>query len=111
MFKDVVKFKDDNFYKEHQYFNLYTPQKTIRLKAVGCCRSDSNGIVRKTRFQSRESFERWVMDRLALCSTAQLPQEPVKAMFVLVTCSYEQKDARTLLYAVEDDNAGNTATP
>lgn len=103
MFRDVVKFKDESFLKEHQSFFLYTPQRIIRLKAIGCCSSDSNGIVRKTEFKSRESFERWVKERLAPCTFAQMPQEPVQSMFVLVTCSYEQKDARTLLYAVEAD--------
>lgn len=107
MFKDVVKFKDPDFFKEHQYFEVYTPDRTIHLKAVACYYSDSNGIVRKTRFASRESFDTWLEERLAPCGFAEKPEVPVDSMFVLVTCSYEQDDARTLLYAVEVDGDKN----
>lgn len=106
MFKDVVKFKEEEFFKEHQYFEIYTPERTIHLKAVACYYADSNGIVRKTRFASRESFDKWLDERLAPCSFAEIPEVPVDSMFVLVTCSYELNDARTLLYAVEVDEDG-----
>ncbi len=106
MFKDVVKFKEEEFFKDHQYFEIYTPERTIHLKAVACYYADSNGIVRKTRFASRESFDKWLDERLAPCSFAEIPEVPVDSMFVLVTCSYELNDARTLLYAVEVDEDG-----
>jgi sortase B len=83
MFKDVVRFKDETFFRQHQYFEIYTPDRTIHLKAVSCYYTDSNGIVRKTAFRSQGS------------------------VFVLVTCSYETNDARTLLFAVEVDEDGN----
>ena len=106
MFKDVVNFKDEAFFKEHRYFEVYTPERTIRLKTIACYYADSNGIVRKTKFNSRESFDKWVDERLAPCSFSEKPEVPVDSMFVLVTCSYEQDDARTLLYAVEVDENG-----
>lgn len=107
MFKDVVKFKDQDFFREHRYFEIYTPERTIHLKALACYYSDSSGIVRKTRFSSRESFDAWMEERLSPCRFAEVPEVPVDSMFVLVTCSYEQDDARTLLYAVEVDEDGN----
>ncbi len=107
MFKDVVKFKEEDYFKEHQYFEIYTPERTIHLKAVACYYSDSNGIVRKTKFASRESFDSWLDERLSPCGFAQKPEVPVDSMFVLVTCSYELDDARTLLYAVEVDEEGS----
>lgn len=107
MFKDVVKFKEEAYFKDHQYFEIYTPERTIHLKAVACYYSDSNGIVRKTRFATRESFDKWLDERLSPCGFAEKPEVPVDSMFVLVTCSYELNDARTLLYAVEVDEDGN----
>lgn len=107
MFKDVVKFKDPDYFKEHQYFEIYTPERTIHLKAVSCYYSTSDGIVRKTKFKSQEDFDAWVKARLKPCAFAEIPEESVDSMFVLVTCSYEFDDARTLLFAVEVDEEGN----
>lgn len=107
MFKDVVKFKDQDFFENHRYFEIYTPERTIHLKTLGCYYSDSNGIVRKTSFKSQASFDKWVSERLAPCSFAEVPEQPFDSMFVLVTCSYEQKDARTLLFAAEVDENGS----
>lgn len=107
MFKDVVKFKEEDYFKEHQYFEIYTPERTIHLKAVSCYYTDSNGIVRKTKFKSQESFDAWVEERISPCSYVQPPETSVDSMFVLVTCSYELNDARTLLFAVEVDEDGN----
>ena len=107
MFKDVVKFKDQDFFENHLYFEIYTPERTIHLKTLGCYYSDSNGIVRKTSFKSQASFDKWVSERLAPCSFAEVPEQPFDSMFVLVTCSYEKNDARTLLFAAEVDEDGN----
>ena len=107
MFKDVVKFKDQDFFENHRYFEIYTPERTIHLKTLGCYYSDSNGIVRKTSFKSQASFDKWVSERLAPCSFAEVPEQPFDSMFVLVTCSYEQNDARTLLFAAEVDEDGS----
>lgn len=107
MFKDVVKFKDQEFFKNHQFFEIYTPDRTIHLKAVSCYYSDASGIVRKTKFKSQEAFDEWVKDRLEPCKFAEMPEVPVDSMFVLVTCSYEMNNARTLLFAVEVDEDGN----
>lgn len=106
MFKDVVRFKDPKYFKEHQYFEIYTPERTIHLKAVSCYYTGSNGIVRKTKFKDQEEFDAWVEERLKPCKYAEIPEVPVDTMFVLVTCSYEISDARTLLYAVEVDENG-----
>ena len=107
MFKDVVKFKDQDFFENHRYFEIYPPERTIHLKTLGCYYSDSNGIVRKTSFKSQASFDKWVSERLAPCSFAEVPEQPFDSMFVLVTCSYEKNDARTLLFAAEVDEDGN----
>ncbi len=106
MFKGITKFKEEDYFKTHQYFEIYTPKRTIHLKAVACYYSSADGIVRKTKFSSRQSFDKWMAERLAPCSFAEVPKASVDSMFVLVTCSYETENARTLLFAVEVDEEG-----
>ncbi len=103
MFKGLEYFKKEDYFKEHQHFEIYTPDRTIHLKAVACYYSSADGIVRQTQFPSQEAFDEWVKARLEKCSFAEMPVEPVESMFVLVTCSYVMPNARTLLFAVEED--------
>lgn len=107
MFKGVVRFKEPEYFKEHQYFEIYTPERTIHLKAVSCYYSGSDGIVRKTKFKSQDDYDAWLLERLKPCRYAEIPEVSVGSVFTLVTCSYETNDARTLLFAVEVDEEGN----
>lgn len=107
MFKDVVRYKDPSYFKEHQYFTIYTPDRAIHLKAVSCYYGEAKPIVRKTRFKSQEAFDEFVKEMIAPCSYAEPVEYPVKALYTLVTCSYEINDARTFLFAVEVDEEGN----
>ncbi len=110
MFKDIVRYKDPSYFKEHQYFSIYTPEREIRLKAVSCYYGEAKPIVRKTRFKSQEAFDEFVKEMIAPCSYAEPVEYPVKALYTLVTCSYEINDARTFLFAVEVDENGNEIT-
>ena len=110
MFKDVVRYKDPAYFKEHQYFSIYTPEREIRLKAVSCYYGEAKPIVRKTRFKNQEAFDEFVKEMIAPCSYAEPVEYPVKALYTLVTCSYEINDARTFLFAVEVDEKGNEIT-
>ena len=110
MFKDIVRYKDPSYFKEHQYFSIYTPEREIRLKAVSCYYGEAKPIVRKTRFKSQEAFDEFVKEMIAPCSYAETVEYPVKALYTFVTCSYEINDARTFLFAVEADEQGNEIT-
>lgn len=107
MFKDVTRYKDEEYFREHQYFTIYTPEREIHLKAISCYYSEPSGIVRKTRFTTQEKFDEWARERLEPCKYAEIPEFSLHNMYVLVTCSYEFNNARTLLYAVEVDEDNN----
>lgn len=107
MFKDIVKYKDKTYFDEHQYFEIYTPERTIRLKAVSCYYAKADSVVRKTRFKSPESYETFVRERIKPCSWHEMPEFPIRSLYTLVTCSYEVEDARTFLFAVEVGEDGN----
>lgn len=101
MFKDIVKYKEESFFKEHQDITVYTPEKEYHLRAMSCLYTDAGGIRRKTKFNTEESFQAYVEEMTKDCAFRQLPQEPVTQLWSFVTCSYEFDDARTILYAYE----------
>lgn len=107
MFKDIVKYKDQSYFDEHKYFEIYTPERTIHLKAISCYYAKAEPIVRKTRFKTRESYEAFIREMIKPCPWYELPEFPIDSLYTLVTCSYEVNDARTILYAVEVDEDGN----
>lgn len=107
MFKDIVKYKDQSYFDAHQFFEIYTPERTIRLKAISCYYAKAEPIVRKTRFKTRESYEAFMKEMIKPCPWHELPEFPIDSLYTLVTCSYEVNDARTILYAVEVDENGD----
>ncbi len=111
MFKDVMKFRDEDFFKTHPYFTIYTPQREIHLKAVACYYAVSDYELRRNSFTGQYAFDRYVEASVGNCSFAEPIEYPVKAIYSLVTCSYEVNDARTILIAVEVDEDGNQIPP
>lgn len=107
MFKDIVKYKDQSYFDEHKYFEIYTPERTIHLKAISCYYAKAEPIVRKTRFKTRESYEAFIKEMIKPCAWYEMPEFPIDSLYTLVTCSYEVNDARTILYAVEVDENGD----
>lgn len=107
MFKDVVNYKDPSYFDEHKYFEIYTPERTIHLKAISCYYAKAEPIVRKTRFKTRESYEAFIKEMIKPCAWHEMPDFPIDSLYTLVTCSYEVNDARTILYAVEVDENGD----
>ncbi len=107
MFKDIVKYKDQSYFDAHKYFEIYTPERTIHLKAISCYYAKAEPIVRKTRFKTRESYEAFIKEMIKPCTWHEVPEFPVDSLYTLVTCSYEVNDARTILYAVEVDENGD----
>lgn len=101
MFKDIIKYKEETFFKEHQDIVIYTPEREYHLRPVTAFYTDSSPIRRKTVFESEESFQAYVKEMTKGSPFLQMPGEPVKQLWSFVTCSYEFQDARTILYACE----------
>lgn len=110
MFKDVVNYKNEEYFKAHQTIWLYTPERTIRLKALSAYYDAAKPIARRTKFKDRATFDAFVNSMLTPCSFAEIPEQPIPRIYSLITCSYEINDARTFLFAVETDEAGNILT-
>lgn len=110
MFKDIVKYKDKDYFEAHRTILLYTPERTIHLKALAAYYDEAKPVARMTKFKSQESFDEFVKAMLTPCTFAELPDQPLPRIYSLITCSYEIDDARTFLFAVETDEQGNILT-
>ena len=100
MFAQIVKFKDESFFRENREVILYLPESELHLRTIAAVYGDADGEKRRTEFSSRERFNRYVDEMTKNCSFRELPEGDVEGLYSFVTCSYEFNDARTILYAV-----------
>ena len=107
MFKDVIRFREEQFFKEHPYYTIYLPDREIRLKVISCYYAPNSYQLRRMYFPTQRAFDKFVERSLEKCPYAAEVEYPVKSLFTLITCSYEVDDARTMLLAVEVDGDGN----
>lgn len=101
MFKDIVKYKDETFYKEHQKITIYTPEREYDLRPITVLYSDASGERRRTELDTEEAFQAYVGEMTKGGMFYQKPEGAMESLWSFVTCSYEFPDARTILYACE----------
>ncbi len=107
MFKDVIRFREEQFFRDHPYYMIYLPDREIRLKVISCYYSANSYQLRRMYFPTQRAFDKYVERCLEKCPYAAEVEYPVKSLFTLITCSYEVDDARTVLLAVEVDRDGD----
>lgn len=100
MFAQIVKFKDEAFFKEHREIIIYLPDQELHLRTISAAYGDASGEKRRTVFDSQEMFDQYIDDMTKACSFRELPPDGTKSLYSFVTCSYEFDNARTILYAV-----------
>lgn len=101
MFKDIIKYKEETFFKEHQDITIYTPEREFHLRPFTVLYTDADGERRRTKFDTEEDFDGYVEKMTKKGLFYQKPDEPIGTLWSFVTCSYELADARTILYAYE----------
>lgn len=101
MFKDIIKYKEESFFKEHQTITIYTPEREYHLRPFTVLYTDAAGERRQTKFDTEEEFQGYVEKMTKKGLYYQKPNEPIGTLWSFVTCSYELADARTILYAYE----------
>lgn len=101
MFKDVVKFKEQEYFDQHRDIIIYTPDREIHLRTLAALYVKSEPIRRKTSFQSQEGFDAYVEEMIRGAGALAPPEGEISRLYSLITCSYEFSDARTILYAYE----------
>ena len=82
---------------------LYLPEQELHLKTIAALYGDAGGEKRRTAFSGQENFNRYVDEMTKNCSFRELPEGDVEGLYSFVTCSYEFENARTILYAVREN--------
>lgn len=101
MFRDIVRYKNQDYFDSHREIILYTPKREIHLKAIAAVCTSADAIRRKTDFQSKAEFDSYVAQMIQGAKAAAKETETVGHLYSFVTCSYEFQNARTILYACE----------
>lgn len=108
MFKDIVRYKEQDYFNQHRDITIYTPEQEIHLKAFAALYTTPDPIRRKTVFSTEEGFDSYVREMTKKTVTYAEPEQKVKKLYSLVTCSYEFSNARTILYAYEVEEEEKT---
>ena len=107
MFKALVNYKDQEYFEDHPYFTIYTPEEEIFLRVIAAYYGDADPQARRTRFATDEEFNEYVDEMTSKCPYRVELEGEVESLYSLITCSYEFDDARTFVYAVPADEDGN----
>jgi sortase B len=100
MFAGLVKFKDKAFFDSHTTGTLYTPGKTYRLEIFAAAVTKPDSDYYNYAFVSpseRESHLRMIGETAKLYRDIGATEQD--KILTLSTCSYEYKDARTVVLA------------
>ncbi len=101
MFRDLELFKNRQFFQDHPYFFLFTPERNflIEIFAGSICRIDSP--VWQLEFAGAYDIQEWLFQcRLAASLSRNLSVSSEDHIVTLSTCSYEYKQARWILQGV-----------
>jgi len=91
MFGRLEDYKDPNYYKEHPYLYLMTPQQDYRLELFAGFVCDHDADVYS--FELSQDYLASCMRRSTFTAHVELPA-PDDKIVTLSTCSYEYEDAR-----------------
>lgn len=102
MLAGICKYKNEDFYKNHEYGIIYTPDGYAYKASVVACTivdgaSDEN--IFKSKFDSDEAYQEY-LDNILASSVIQTDTEvsPDDKLLALVTCTYERENARCIVY-------------
>lgn len=107
MFKDISRYKDQAYLDRHAEILLYTPKRTIHLKALAAVCTSPDAIRRKTDFESGEEFSSYIQQMIKKAKASRPIEGTLSRLYSFVTCSYEFENARTILYAYEAAESSN----
>jgi sortase B len=100
MFAPLVKFKEKAYFDSHTTGTLYTPGKTYRLELFAAAVTKPDSDYYNYAFVSpseRESHLNMIKDTAKLYKDIGITEQD--KILTLSTCSYEYKDARTVVLA------------
>lgn len=112
MLAGICNYKDENFYKNHEYGIIYTPDGYAYKASVVACTvvdggSDEN--VFENNFDKKEEYQNY-LDNMLANSVIQTdtPVTTDDKLLALVTCTYEKENARCIVYLKLEKQYTNT---
>lgn len=98
MFRDLTLFKNKQFFQDHPYCLLLTPEQNyvVELFAGSVVRIDS--LVCKLQFSGSSDRQQWLSDCWNAASVSRpVTLNPKDKIITLSTCTYEYSQARWIL--------------
>lgn len=97
MFAELVKFREQSFFRRHHIIILYLPKETRTLKVVSAYANQPEELPINFKNQKkRKAYIKKIRERSDIRSAT------IKGkIYTFVTCSYEQKNNRTYVHAIE----------
>ena len=101
MFGGLVKFKDKTYFDEHKTGYLYIPDKTYRLQIISVAITQPDSEYYRYAFSSEAEKQEHIemIENTALHWRESEDIDSEDRLLILSTCSYEKKNARTVLVA------------
>lgn len=100
MFFEIVKYKNQQFYEEHKIINFNTLYHDYTWEVFAAYTTTAEDYYIQTNFKTDEEFYDYV-DNIISKSLIKTDYKPYKTdnLLTIHTCSYEFKDAHTMVYA------------
>lgn len=103
MFHELEKYQDESFWKENQYFYIYTPdgrQITYQIYSAGIVKEISDSY--KTEFDTPEEFDEFIkVTRTASAYSTDVKVYNTDQIVTLSTCTKESDDNRMVVRGVK----------
>jgi sortase B len=103
MFSDMAKMAKEEYAREHQQILLMRPEGNRELKVVAVNVVNANKEKVYPTFATEEMLQEYMQEKLGECEVildAELATSASR-IYSFVTCSYGQKNERTIVYAAE----------
>ncbi len=107
MFADLLKFREQSFINEEKDVILYTPERTIPLKVIASYAAKGSTKI-PIMFSDEGEKEDYIAEILkksdVSAGVSEADRKKIGKLYTFITCSYEEEDNRTFVYAVESDD-------
>lgn len=103
VFADFADFSDAGYAGEHRTIYLYTRADGQRheLQCIAVNVIDASCESLQTRFKDEKAFDGYVAACLGESEVTLEKPDSISHLFAFATCSYETRNSRTVVYAVE----------
>lgn len=105
MFTDLHKFRDSNFFNEHDTIHIYTPEKQLTYKIFAAYLYDDRHLLNSFDFSAPEVYRNYLSEIQAMNSEDVNIKKEIKItetdkIITLITCIREEPEKRVYVQAV-----------